>query len=55
MAEDENATERLHLRLRPEDKTRIEEAATHEGVTVAAFVRRAALKEARKVKKEMER
>lgn len=40
------ATDRLDLRLSADDKSRLRRAATLNGVSVAAFVRDAALREA---------
>lgn len=40
------ATDRLDLRLSADDKSRLRQAATFSGVSVAAFVRDAALREA---------
>ena len=48
---DDTNTERLHLRLKPEDKALIEKAAEHYGEGVSTFVRRAALAEARRTLK----
>lgn len=43
------ATDRLDLRLSADDKSRLRQAATLNGVSVAAFVRDAALREADEV------
>lgn len=51
MTTDKTSTERLALRLRPEDKALLEQAAAHHGEGVSTFVRRAALAEARRTVK----
>lgn len=47
-----HVTERLDLRIGVAEKQRISEAAKEQGMTVAAFVRSAALREASKVSVE---
>lgn len=51
MATDKTSTERLALRLRPDDKALLEQAAAVHGEGVSTFVRRAALAEARRTMK----
>lgn len=48
---DKNSTERLALRLRPDDKELLEQAAALHGEGLSSFVRRAALAEARRTLK----
>ncbi len=45
--------DRLNLRIRPDERDLIEEAAALEGTTISEMLRRLAIVHARKVKKEL--